>query len=373
MPKTEDQNKEEKEIIKEVIEDKSIAKEKTEETELNEALQNAYNLSDLLKLCKSNKKEDDKLENIKSDIFAMKNKKSTLEKRVKNAKKYIDEIERHKKSIFEFWKFAKKDEDPSLKEGEEVVEEKKLDVVFNLDEDMLEFAEKADMLQRQKLSIDECNSIFASKYVLNSINAVFTGNNEKEALEQDLRDLQSKYVSNKKVEIFGDIEEDYTKVRNLKNKKHRENRKNIYSILRVNDKTTVDEFRNSIEDLVKLLNEAYKKITAIASLSVYYTDDKENEYTIAEIDPKNVNMDNLKEKVVYKMQVKKDDHILYFSNITNYDNYNKTLPCGMDEETDVLIKPKEKKNKKETIINLIKENDLYNIQINKIKVVEWYD
>ena len=68
-----------------------------------------------------------------------------------------------------------------------------------------------------------------------------------------------------------------------------------------------------------------------------------------------------------------DENILYFSNITNYDNYNETLPSGMDEETKVLIKPMKKKNKKETNVNVVDEEDLYNIKINKIKVVEWYD
>ena len=36
----------------------------------------------------------------------------------KNAKIYIAEINSHKKSIFEFWKFANKDELPGLNEGE---------------------------------------------------------------------------------------------------------------------------------------------------------------------------------------------------------------------------------------------------------------
>ncbi len=353
---------------KEKDEESTNAKSKTEKLS-----QGVYNLSDLVKLCLSNKKINDELKNIKSDIFAMKNKKSTLEKRVKNAKKYLDEIEKHKKSIFEFWKFAKKDEDPALNEGEEVVTEKKLSVDFNVQEDMPEFSASADSMQKQKLSIDECNSIFVCKYVLDSINAVRNGKNIKKTLERDLTNLQDKYVSNKKTEIFGDIEEDYTKVKNLNNKKHRENRKNVYSILRINDKTTIDEFRDSIEDVVKLLNEAYKKITAIANFSAYYVDDKEREYVIAEIDPKKINFNDLNDKIVYKTQMKMGENVLYFSNITNYDNYNQTLPSGMDEETKVLIKNIKRENKREVTVNVIDEEDLYNIKINKIKVVEWYD
>ena len=303
----------------------------------------------------------------------MNNKKKNLEKRVKNANEYIEEIEKHKKSIFDFWKFAKKDENPALVEGEESFLPKKLEVSFNIEEDMQEFAEKADRLQKQKLSIDECNSIFACKYVLNSINAVMTGKNEDKFLKEDLENLKSKYTGNKRTEIFGEIEEDYTKIKNLNNKKHRENKKNIYSILRVNDKTTIEDFRNTIENIVRLINEAYKKITAIANFEIYYTDDKENEYTIAEINPKSINLDNIDEKVVYKLQLNKDDNVLYFSNITYYDNYNQTLPSGMDESTSVLVKLGRKKNRKEITINVLSEKDLYSVKINKIKVVELYD
>ncbi len=356
---------------KKKIIDENSAEDKQEE--VAEKSINVFNLSDLVKLCQSNKKQENECKRIKSDLNAMKNKKKNLEKRVKNASEYIDEIEKHKKSIFEFWKFAKKDENPALKEGEESPAPKKLEVAFNIDEDMPEFVIKADNLQKQKLSIDECNSVFACRYVLNSINAVMTGKNEDKVLQEDLEELKSKYKGNKRTEIFGDIEEDYTKIKNLNNKKHRENKKNIYSILRVNDKTTIEDFRNTIENIVRLLNEAYKKITAIADFAIYYTDDKEDEYTIAEINPKDIKIEDLKEKVVYKMQLNKDDNILYFSNITYYDNYNQTLPTGMDEATSVLVKLGKNKNKKETTINIISEKDLYSIKINKIRVVKWYD
>lgn len=354
---------------------KKISDEKSEEVqeEVYEENINVFNLSDLIKLCQSNKKQEDECKKIKSDLNAMNNKKKNLEKRVKNANEYIEEIEKHKKSIFDFWKFAKKDENPALVEGEESFLPKKLEVSFNIEEDMQEFAEKADRLQKQKLSIDECNSIFACKYVLNSINAVMTGKNEDKFLKEDLENLKSKYTGNKRTEIFGEIEEDYTKIKNLNNKKHRENKKNIYSILRVNDKTTIEDFRNTIENIVRLINEAYKKITAIANFEIYYTDDKENEYTIAEINPKSINLDNIDEKVVYKLQLNKDDNVLYFSNITYYDNYNQTLPSGMDESTSVLVKLGRKKNRKEITINVLSEKDLYSVKINKIKVVELYD
>ncbi len=65
-------------------------------------------------------------------------------------------------------------------------------------------------------------------------------------------------------------------------------------------------------------------------------------------------------------------HIVYFSNIIYYDNANKTLPNGMDESTQVLIKP-EKINLtdyKEKTINILIENNQFDVEIRKIKLIE---
>ncbi len=345
-------------------------KKENEAQALKDDVKNVYNLSDLVKICKANKNIEEEYKKIKADINAMKNKKKTFDRRVQNAQNYLDEIEKHKKSIFEFWKFAKKDENLALKEGEETSNSSKLEASFNIDEDLQDLSLKADSLQKRKLSIDECNSIFACKYILNSINSIISGKNEEKILSEELNKLKSKYSGNRRTEIFGDIEEDYTKTKNLNNKKHRENRKNIYSILGVNGQTSIQEYKDTVENLVRLLNEAYKKITAITDFPVYYTKENKDGYTIAEINPRDIKVDELKEKSVYKLQIHKNDNILYFSNIIHYDNFNQTLPTGMDETTSVLIKVPEILNNKETVINVVEENGLYDIKINKIKVIE---
>ena len=43
------------------------------------------------------------------DIHALEASVDRLTKKIENAKKYIEEIEEHKKSIFEFWSFVNKD------------------------------------------------------------------------------------------------------------------------------------------------------------------------------------------------------------------------------------------------------------------------
>ena len=116
------------------------------------------------------------------------------------------------------------------------------------------------------------------------------------------------------------------------------------------------------------LKEAYKKIIAITDFSVYFTKENEEGYTKAEINPRNLKYDD---NTIYKYNIEKDSHILYFSNITYYDNYNKTLPNGMDESTEVLVKIKQKKKYKENEINILEEENLYNTKIRKIKVVDY--
>ena len=54
---------------------------------------------------------------MKLDINAMELKITNLTKKIENAELYINEIEKHKKSIFEFWKFTNKDEISTLTQG----------------------------------------------------------------------------------------------------------------------------------------------------------------------------------------------------------------------------------------------------------------
>ena len=47
--------------------------------------------------------------NINQDIKALEMSIDRLSKKIDNARRYIEEIEEHKKSIFEFWNFVNKD------------------------------------------------------------------------------------------------------------------------------------------------------------------------------------------------------------------------------------------------------------------------
>ena len=84
------------------------------------------------------------------------------EKNKENATQYIEEIDSHKKSIFEFWKFSNKDEIATLPEGEaeEVNIIKKVTKVFDYEEDLENFGIKMDKIQRNTLSKAETDSVY---------------------------------------------------------------------------------------------------------------------------------------------------------------------------------------------------------------------
>ena len=78
-----------------------------------------YTLEDLIGLCTRLNSKNEINKNMKLDINAMELKITNLTKKIENAELYINEIEKHKKSIFEFWKFTNKDEISTLTQGEQ--------------------------------------------------------------------------------------------------------------------------------------------------------------------------------------------------------------------------------------------------------------
>ena len=106
------------------------------------------------------------------DIKALENKKQNLEKKIQNATLYINEIESHKKSIFDFWKFTNKDEVNMLTQAEENENQNKgkLKKVFNYKEDLEDFGKQIDSKQRDTFSKNECDAVFACLNDLDSFN-----------------------------------------------------------------------------------------------------------------------------------------------------------------------------------------------------------
>ena len=162
------------------------------------------------------------------DIKALENKKENLERKIKNATLYINEIESHKKSIFDFWKFTNKDEVALLSEVEEEENknQNKIKKVFSYENDIEDIGKKIDRTQRKLFSNKECDAIFAIYQDIESFNIERKDKKlkkDEKYLEKSLKEKQQEYEENfdilqeKDFDIFGSVVEDKTKIKLLKN------------------------------------------------------------------------------------------------------------------------------------------------------------
>lgn len=367
-------------------EDKTQVKEK----ELAIEKKDFYNIEDLLKICKAFDDKQTKYKNIQMDIKALENKKENLERKIKNATIYLNEIESHKKSIFDFWKFTSKDEVNLLTEAKEevTVKENKIKRTFNYEEDIEEFGKKVDEKQRQVFSKNECDAVYAILNDIESFNII-----EKEKvlkkddikIQKNLNKIKSEYEENieeitkKDFDIFGNVVEDKTKIKVLKNNKHREIEKDKYKILNVKPETTLEEYKENINNYYKLLKEAYSKMTTNVDFEVYKLDTseiKEDGFEILDMNPEaEIKKENIKEDTVklLRLDIKENMPLIFYSNIMFYDNLNETLPLGMDISNKVLVDLDKFDikliSRKDFNINLSKEN--FENEVKTIQVYEY--
>ena len=326
---------------------------KTEKIELEE--KEFYTVEDLLKVCTILEEQEQELKNKQMDIKALENKKENLERKIKNATLYINEIESHKKSIFDFWKFTNKDEVSLLAEGErkeETKENHKIKKVFSFEQDIEEVGKKIDKRQRQLFLNKECDAVFA---IHQDIEAFNIDRKEKKLkkdenyLEKSLKQKQEQYekdfetIQAKDFDIFGSVVEDKTKIKVLNNQKHREIEKDAYKVLDIHPTTTVEEYQDNIHHYQTILKEAYGKMIAPYDISVYKISKEpveENKWVIFDMDAKKaIEKWNKKEDsiILNRINVKENMPVIFYSNIMFYGNENQTLPEGMNLSTEVLI------------------------------------
>lgn len=340
--------------------------------DLNSKTAQNYGLStiaDLVKITVEVKELTSIKKGVLSDIKAVQLQQTNMNHKIENAQKYIDEIEEHKKSLLEFWKFTNKDNEKALAEGVEENVEVKKQKSFNFKEDMENFGADVDEMQRKKLSIEECDAIFVTRELLGAINSAVT-KSDTYIIEETFENLKENYKDpdNKIENILGRIADDCTTIKVLNNKKHRENKRDIYKVLKYNPTTTMDFFKDQMREMGRLVNEAYQKITSIYDMPIYYTS-KNKGYIIGSVNPYDLLKDQSIDKI-YKMNANHETHIIYMSNIIFYDNTNQTLPLGMNESSEVILKVGENKKANETSINLLVEDDLFNVKIRNIKIIE---
>jgi len=139
-------NEIEKIISKAIIEDKEV-----------------YNIDDLIKICIELDRINLKIENSKTDINTLKDRIKILTVKIENATLFLQTIDEHKKSIFEFWKFSNRDLPLGLNSGFEIKEE-----IENIEEpkEMYIYACSND-----KLNFEEENTFYTNPITaMNSIN-----------------------------------------------------------------------------------------------------------------------------------------------------------------------------------------------------------
>ena len=315
-------------------------------------IKKVYTLEELLENYKELEKLETEMKNLLMDVNALKLKNKNMEKKIQNATKFIEEIDSHKKSIFEFWKYSNKDEMAVLPEGEleEVNVIKRIEKIFDYEEDFEELGKKLDRMQRKNLSKEEIDATFiASTNVVEILNKIKTNNIMPEDIEKSLKEIKKEAIDEKALaeeyDIFGNLIEDNTKVKKIKNKKHRELPRDKYNILDVNKNTKQIGYKLTLQSIIKNITSALEKGVIPENLPVYKAvlDDKLNnkEINVFNTNPEEEIKDAMIEdgnKInLYKINVKEGTNGVAFTNIIFYDNQNKTLPLGMDLSTKLIL------------------------------------
>ncbi len=329
---------------------KAIQGQKREKKKI--PIKKVYKLEELIENYKQLEELENRMKNLLMDVNALKLKNKNMEKKIQNATKFIEEIDSHKKSIFEFWKYSNKDEMSVLPEGEleEVNVIKKIEKTFDYEEDFEEFGRKLDKMQRKNFNKEETDSIFiATTNVIDILNKIKTNNIMPEDIEKSLKEIKKEANNekdlNEEYDIFGNLIEDNTKIKKIKNKKHRELPKDKYNILDVNKNTKQIGYKLTLQSIIKNILNALEKNVIPENLPVYKAvlDDKLNskEINIFNINPE-VEIEEAMEESgnkinLYKINVKEGINGVGFTNIIFYDNQNKTLPLGMDLSTKMIL------------------------------------
>ena len=334
--------------------------EKSEPTTKTEPIRNQikkkenYTIEELVELYKKYELDETELKNILMDVNALKLKNKNMAKKIENATNFIQEIDNHKKSIFEFWKYSNKDEVATLAEGEE--EEvniiKKVTKVFDYHQDLEDFGTTMDQVERKALSKSETDSVYlTTTNILPLLNKVKNNEVLPKEIENSLKELKKEAQEENSLneieefDIFGGMSQDATKVSKIANKNHREIAKDKFNILEINKNTKPLGYKMTLETVVDNLKKALDKVVVIDDLPVYkiLKDEKleQKNINIFNIDPENEIHENIKDNInkfnLYKINIKRGMNGISYTNSIFYDNQNKTLPVGQDISTKILV------------------------------------
>lgn len=314
-------------------------------------------IEDLVTVYSLLEKGEKNCKELKQDFKAMQLKHENLISKVRNATLYIEEIDKHRKSIFDFWKFSNKDEKLSLEIGNETETEdnkKVLKKCFDLETEFEDLGAKVDTIQRKKLSREELDSLFVAKApgMLEIINMVKDNDLDQEILEDKLDSLIEEFNSNRLIvdsetfDIFGNVADDSRKLKYIGSRGHRENERNLFKILNINRKIDVFDFTEKLQFVKTYLDGATPKCKAEYDFSLYKLCQINEKILENGFDIYNINLEKALEEFnddgegalnLIKLNYKEGLPLLYYSNIVFFENTNQTLPIGMELSSSVFL------------------------------------
>lgn len=317
-----------------------------------------YTIQDLMEITNILQEETNFINDLELDIEAAKRRIETLERKIENANLYIKEIDSHKKSLLDFWRFTSKDESNRLVEAQETKGSNKIRKAFNIDLDLEEIKTKLDDLTRSNLNIEELNAVFiTSTRILDDINKLL----KNEEISQESLDTLKKKLNDNKSKLTLNLKDENVKL--TKQIEHRETERNIFSIININDNTTIEEYKIILKNIISKINEANGKISINMDFPLYFASHKETleGFKLFTINPKDTLGDIIKGEIsICKIIANDNTKYIPLSNIVYFNNLNKTLPLGMDCGTKVLVNTnylQQSKVEKETNNILTFKND----------------
>lgn len=333
------QNTTNKEVLKVKKEDKEAKHNETIKLPKKEY----YTIQDILQIYQILDEKIQMIKNLALDIKAQQQKIKSLTKKIENASLYLTEIDKHEKSIFEFWKFASKDEQALLQAPKEENEKtSKREKVFDYEEDYEEIATFIDKQQRNKLTKEQTDALFIATTELMPLLKNGTQEDFAQALQKLKEEAKKERIlfNQENFDLFGNVSQDNTKIQVLAGKKHREARKDKFKILDITSNLRVQEFKEEIVSISKQIEETVLTIFSPVSLWLYCTQEEPKEdMQIFYIKPDEaIKQEKNKQEInLYRINLKKQMPVVYFTNNIYYDNDNKTLPLGMHVTSQCLV------------------------------------
>lgn len=345
-----------------------------------------YTIEDLIDVTKILERNRTQIRNATADIKAIEASIQRLTKRIENAKSYIEEIEEHKKSIFEFWRFVGKDDMLALNEPEEIVQEpRKIEKKFDYKEDGEEVGKKLDKQNRSNFTKEELDSAFlASTDILQDMIRLRQEDEERPDFSEHIEEIKKQALEEEMLfesedfDIFGSMTEDKTKINSLGNTKHREIKKSKFRLLEINKNTSNDQYTENLISVTFNLDRALENARLGMPLNAFLASTgalNNKKYSILHLNPKNA-LDSLKEEEkvnLYNIKLSGRTKAIALTNIVYYDNSNLTLPLGMDVSDEIITDMSKLKlePKKQKLFRINQELDEINVKTKIICVYEY--